>query len=177
MSRVLGVDPGSRATGYGVVEMVGNRLIHIAHGAITTPARSGLPERLAAIHRGLCEVLSAYLPAEVGVENIFHARNARAALMLGQARGVALLAVEMAGLPLVEYTPMQVKAAVVGYGKAEKHQVQDMVRRLLALPEAPGTDAADALAVAICHLQTSRTVRAYAGRGAARSAVRSPAPG
>lgn len=159
MTRALGIDPGSRVTGYGVVEMVGNRLIHVANGAIVTPLKESMAARLAAIHHGLAEVVAAYRPTEVGIESIFQARNPRSALLLGQARGVALLAAELAGLPLVEYTPMQVKAAVVGYGKAEKHQVQEMVRRLLALPGEPRSDAADALAVAICHLQTSRTTR------------------
>ena len=109
-------------------------------------------------------MIERHRPGEVGVESIFHARNAQSALVLGQARGVALLSAELAGLPIVEYTPMQVKAAVVGYGHAEKGQVQDMVRRLLALAEPAGPDASDALAVAVCHLQTSRTAQAYAAR-------------
>jgi crossover junction endodeoxyribonuclease RuvC len=157
--------------------MVGNRLVHVAHGTIATSAKASVSARLAAIHRGLGEVLELYRPSEVGVESIFYARNPRSALLLGQARGVALLAAELAGLPIVEYTPMQVKAAVVGYGKAEKHQVQDMVKRLLALSQEPAADAADALAVAICHLQTSRTANAYTARRPARppAAVRMPA--
>jgi crossover junction endodeoxyribonuclease RuvC len=142
--------------------MEGNRLIHVAHGAIAPPAGAALPARLAAIFRGLTEILQIHRPVEVGVEDIFHARNPQSALKLGQARGVALLAAELAGLPLVEYTPMQVKLAAVGYGRADKVQVQEMVRRLLALPERASPDASDALAVAICHLQSSRTIRAYA---------------
>ncbi|MBI5014250.1 MAG: crossover junction endodeoxyribonuclease RuvC [Deltaproteobacteria bacterium] len=174
MSRALGIDPGSRATGFGVVDLTGNRLVHVACGAIHTPSRASAPERLAIIYRGLLDVIERHRPEEVGVESIFQARNARSALVLGQARGVALLSVELARLPIVEYTPMQVKLAVVGYGRAEKGQVQEMVRRLLALPEAAGPDASDALAVAICHLQTSRTARAVRERGAAL--VRPPGP-
>jgi crossover junction endodeoxyribonuclease RuvC len=164
LSRVLGIDPGSQNTGYGVVELRGGRLVHVTHGTIRSPARAPMAERLATIYRGLCEVVEAVRPQEVGVENTFHARNVQTALKLGQARGVALLAAELAGLPVAEYTPMQVKAAVVGYGHAEKGQVQDMVRRLLALPELAGPDASDALAVAVCHLQTSRTAQAFAAR-------------
>lgn len=174
MSRALGIDPGSRATGYGVVELAGSRLVHVDHGVLRPPAGAAVPERLAFIFRGLAEVVERHRPGEVGVESIFQARNAQSALVLGQARGVALLAAELAGLPLVEYTPMQVKLAVVGYGRAEKGQVQEMVRRLLALPEAAPTDASDALAVALCHLQTSRVTRAYLDRRAP-GAVR-PAP-
>ncbi|MHB8766860.1 MAG: crossover junction endodeoxyribonuclease RuvC [Deferrisomatales bacterium] len=168
MTRVLGIDPGSRVTGYGVVEARGTRLVHVAHGRIPTPPGDSLPARLAAVYRGLTRVLEEHAPAEVGVESIFQSRNAQAALKLGHARGVALLAVELAGVPVVEYAPMQVKAAVVGYGRAEKQQVQQMVRLLLGLPEVPGPDAADALAVAICHLQTRRTAEACGLAGGAR---------
>ena len=166
MIRVLGIDPGSRTTGYGVVEMRGNRLAHVAHGAISGGRDDALGPRLAAIYRGLREVLETYRPQEMSVEGIFHARNAQSALKLGHARGVVLLTAELTEVPVAEYTPMQVKSAVVGYGRADKRQVQDMVRRLLTLPEVVGTDASDALAVAICHLQTRRTVQAYAARRA-----------
>ena len=168
MIRVMGIDPGSRTTGYGVVEMDGSHLTHVAHGAISSPAGAPAPQRLAVIYRGLCEVLADYAPEEVCVESIFHSRNSQTALKLGQARGVALLAAELRDLPVVEYAPMQVKSAVVGYGRAEKQQVQDMVRRLLRLPESIGTDAADALAVAICHVQTRSTAEAYLRRRVAR---------
>lgn len=163
--RVAGIDPGTGRTGYGVVEMEGNRLRHVAHGVIVTRAADGLPARLGRIFEGLLAVFEAHEPEEVGVEGIFHARNARSALTLGHARGAALLAAYRAGIPVVEYSPMQVKQAVVGYGGAEKHQVQDMVRRLLGLGRPASADASDALAVAICHLQTARTRRA---QGAAR---------
>jgi crossover junction endodeoxyribonuclease RuvC len=165
MIRVLGIDPGSRTTGYGVVEMRGNRLVHVAHGAIAGGREAVLARRLGIIYRGLQEVLTAYRPAEVSIESIFHARNAQSALKLGHARGVALLAAELDDVPVVEYTPMQVKSAVVGYGKAEKVQVQQMVRRLLALETIAGADASDALAVAICHLQSRRTAVVYGNAG------------
>ncbi|MBI5441185.1 MAG: crossover junction endodeoxyribonuclease RuvC [Deltaproteobacteria bacterium] len=161
MLRVLGIDPGSQTTGYGVVEARGNRLVCIAHGTICAPRRQTLPARLAAIYEGLKGVLEAHQPEEVGVESTFYGRNLQSAFSLGQARGVALLTAELSGRPIAEYTPMQVKAAVVGYGRAEKRQVQEMVRRILGLSSVVGTDASDALAVAICHLQTSRTLRAY----------------
>jgi crossover junction endodeoxyribonuclease RuvC len=163
MIRVLGIDPGSRTTGYGVVEMRGNRLVHVAHGAIAGGRETGLAQRLGIIYRGLQEVFEAYRPEEVSIEGIFQARNAQSALKLGHARGVALLAAELRDVPVVEYAPMQVKSAVVGYGRAEKVQVQEMVRRLLALEKNAGPDASDALAVAICHLQSRRTLEAYAG--------------
>lgn len=162
MRRVLGIDPGTQNTGFGVVELSGTRLTYVAHGTIRSSAQLSLSARLARIYTQLRDALECHTPDEVSVESIFQARNAMTALKLGHARGVALLAVEQRGLPMAEYTPMQVKAAVVGYGRAEKHQVQEMVRRLLCLPEAPGADASDALAVAICHLQTRRTVEAYA---------------
>ncbi len=161
--RAAGIDPGTGRTGYGVVEIEGNRLRHVAHGVIVTRAADGLSERLGRIYTGLLEVFEAHLPAEVGVEGIFHARNARSALTLGHARGAALLAAHRAGLPVHEYSPMQVKLAVVGYGAADKRQVQEMVRRLLGLGRAAPADASDALAVAICHLQTARTRRALGG--------------
>ncbi|GAB4265347.1 MAG: crossover junction endodeoxyribonuclease RuvC [Deferrisomatales bacterium] len=168
MIRVLGIDPGSRVTGYGVVEVAGNRLTHVAHGTIPCSDRLPMAGRLARIYRGLNRVLADHAPAEVGIESIFHSRNAQSALKLGHARGVALLVAELAGLAVVEYTPMQVKSAVVGYGRADKRQVQEMVRRLLALPEPAGPDASDALAVAICHAQTRGTLAAFAGRRVVR---------
>jgi crossover junction endodeoxyribonuclease RuvC len=168
MTRVLGIDPGSRTTGYGVVETIGNRFAYVGHGAISGRAEAPLPGRLATIFEGLRRVLETHRPAEVCVESIFYARNAQSALKLGYARGVALLVAELGGLPVVEYTPMQVKSAVVGYGRAEKQQVQDMVRRLLRLQKPAGPDASDALAVAICHLQSRRVVERFSARPAVR---------
>lgn len=156
MKTVLGIDPGSRITGYGVLRISGNKLTHVAHGNISVPLKGSFSSRLACIFSELRRVIEAYEPAEVSIENIFLSRNAQSALKLGHARGVALLAAELSGLPLVEYTPTQIKMAVVGYGRADKYQVQDMVQRLLCLPKRAEADASDALAAAICHAQTSR---------------------
>lgn len=154
--RVFGIDPGSERTGYGCIDTDGQRHRLVACGAITVPARAPFPERLRLIHEGLCELLRECRPELVAIENLFHATNVQSALKLGHARGVAMLAAVEAGLPIVEYTPAEVKRAVVGYGRAEKRQVAEMVRLLLDLDEVPSPyDAADALAVAICHLHAS----------------------
>ncbi len=160
MPLVLGVDPGTLKTGYGVVRMEGNKLSHVAHGVISTRSSEELPLRLKTIYKGLREVIAEFGPAEAGVESIFHARNAQSALKLGHARGVILLALEEEHLPIGEYSPMQVKSAVVGYGRATKEQVQDMVQRLLKLPKKAPEDASDALAVAICHGRSRTMVQA-----------------
>ena len=153
--RVFGVDPGSLRTGYGCIDTDGSRHRLVACGAITTPA-AAFPEKLLAIHRALGELLRMHRPDCVVVENVFHAMNVRSALKLGHARGVALLAAVEGGYPVVEYTPAEIKLAVVGYGRAEKHQVGEMVRLLLGLGEVPQPhDASDALAVAICHVHSS----------------------
>jgi len=153
--RVFGVDPGSLRTGYGCIDTDGSRHRLVACGAITTPA-AAFPEKLLAIHRALGELLRMHRPDCVVVENVFHATNVRSALKLGHARGVALLTAVEGGYPVVEYTPAEVKLAVVGYGRAEKHQVGEMVRLLLGLGEVPEPhDASDALAVAICHVHNS----------------------
>ena len=149
--RILGIDPGTGITGYGIIEQRGNRLVHIDNGAIFTRSDEDLAHRLHAIHRGLAQVIERYAPEAMAVEQIFVAKNALSALKLGHARGAALLAGVNAGLPVFEYTAMQVKSAVVGYGKAAKTQVQQMVRMLVNLPEVAQEDASDALAVAICH--------------------------
>jgi crossover junction endodeoxyribonuclease RuvC len=162
---VFGIDPGSARTGYGCVESDGHRHRLVACGALTMPARAPFPDRLVAIHRGLADLLAAARPDCVAVENVFHASNARSALILGHARGVAVLAAREAGLPVVEYTPAEVKRAVVGYGRAEKLQVQQMVRLLLGLDVPPTPhDVADALAIAICHLHSLGPIEAAAGR-------------
>ena len=151
--RIFGIDPGSERTGYGCVETDGRRHHLVACGAITARAGDPFPQRLARIHRELAALLASCRPDCVAVENLFHASNARSALKLGHARGVAILAAVEAGCEVVEYTPAEVKRAVVGYGRAEKHQVQQMVKLLLGLARAPSPfDASDALAVAICHL-------------------------
>ena len=154
--RVFGVDPGSLRTGYGCIDTDGSRHRLVACGAITTPAAAAFPEKLLAIHRALGQLLRKHRPDCVVVENVFHAANVRSALKLGHARGVALLTAVEGGYPVVEYTPAEVKLAVVGYGRAEKHQVGEMVRLLLGLSEVPQPhDASDALAVAICHVHSS----------------------
>lgn len=149
--RILGIDPGSKATGYGFIEQQGNRLIHIDNGAIFTRSQEALAARLQRIYQALCQLIEQYQPDAVAVEQVFMARNPASALKLGHARGVALLAGINAGLPVAEYSALQVKSAVVGYGKAGKNQVQHMTKTLLNLPEIAQEDAADALAVAICH--------------------------
>lgn len=149
---VLGLDPGIARTGYGLVRRVGSRLSALGYGTVATPADLPLTERLLCIHRALRRLVEEYRPEAVAVEELFFCRNARTAMAVGHARGVALLVAAEAGLAVAEYTPLQVKQAVVGYGRAEKRQVQEMVRVLLALPCLPRPDdAADALAVAICH--------------------------
>ncbi|MDD2273541.1 MAG: crossover junction endodeoxyribonuclease RuvC [Desulfuromonadaceae bacterium] len=151
---VLGIDPGSRITGYGIVKKAGNRLIHIDNGAIFTDTALDFPGRLKKIFDGLVEVIAHYKPDQVAIENIFFSTNAQSALKLGQARGAAIVAAVHCGLPVAEYSALQVKQAVVGQGRAEKGQVQKMLKALLGLPETAQADASDALAVAICHINS-----------------------
>jgi crossover junction endodeoxyribonuclease RuvC len=154
--KVFGVDPGSQRTGYGCIDSDGSRHHLVTCGAIVTSPRATFPEKLLTIHQGLGRLLAEHRPDCVAVENVFHAINVRSALVLGHARGVALLAAVEGHYPLFEYTPAEIKLAVVGYGRAEKHQVGEMVRLLLGLSEAPQPhDAADALAVAICHVHSA----------------------
>ena len=165
--RIFGIDPGSRRTGYGCVETDGRRARLVMCGAIAAPACEPFHQRLALIHRELLQLLRSCEPQCVAVENLFHATNVRSALKLGHARGVAMLAAVEAGCELVEYTPAEVKRAVVGYGRAEKPQVQHMVKLLLGMAQLPTPhDAADALAVALCHLHAVPTLRAAAGAAA-----------
>lgn len=166
--RICGIDPGSERTGYGCVETDGRRHHLVTCGAITARPGDPFPHRLARIHRELVAVLSACRPDCVAVESVFHSVNARSALKLGHARGVAILAAVEAGCDVVEYSPAEVKRAVVGYGRAEKHQVQQMIKLLLGLDKVPSPhDIADALAVAICHLHSlpPASVRAQAQAG------------
>jgi len=149
--RILGIDPGSRITGYGIIVKEGNRLIHVDNGAIFTDADKDFSLRLQRIYRGLAEVIERYHPDAVALENIFFAKNVQSALKLGQARGAAIVAGVNAGLPVFEYSALQVKQAVVGHGKSAKVQVQQMLKVLLNLPEVAQEDASDALAVAVCH--------------------------
>jgi crossover junction endodeoxyribonuclease RuvC len=161
--KIFGIDPGSRRTGYGCVERVGSRHSLVACGSLSGPTNASFPVKLKSIHAGLADLLATHRPDCVAIEDIFHARNARSALKLGEARGVAMLAAAEAGVPVVEYAPAAIKRAVVGYGRAEKHQVQHMIKLLLGLDRVPEPhDVADALAVAICHLQSSAGVMADA---------------
>ncbi len=168
--RILGIDPGSRATGWAVVELEGSRLRRVESGVLR-PATDALPGRLAAIFEGLAAAIERTAPDAAALESIFSARGARSALLLGHARGVAMLACARAGLATAEYAPSQVKAAVVGFGAAPKDQVGRMVARLLGLGAPPAADEADALAVAICHGHSARTVQA-ARRALARESLR-----
>ena len=151
--RVFGIDPGCERTGYGCVETDGSRHRIVLCGAITSPGVESLPDKLQRIHHRLTLLIKECQPASVAIENLFFSVNVRSALKLGHARGVAMLAAVEAGLPVFEYTPAEVKRAVVGYGRADKPQVQQMVRLLLGLNAVPTPhDAADALAIAICHV-------------------------
>ncbi len=156
---ILGVDPGTAITGYGIVRSEDDALVLVAYGAIITPADWILARRLVRIHTELAAQISKHQPTDAVVEKLFFSKNVRTALSVGQARGVALLAAQQAGLAIHEYTPLQIKQAVVGYGRADKAQIQQMVRVLLQMDHVPQPDdAADALAVAICHAHTARFV-------------------
>jgi crossover junction endodeoxyribonuclease RuvC len=151
--RVLGVDPGSRATGFGVVERRASKLLYVDCGVIRPAATATLADRLLAIYQGLARVIEQHRPDAAVVESVFAAKNAQSALKLGHARGVALLALAAQGVPIAEFTPGQIKRAVVGGGRADKHQVQQMVKVLLGLDAIVAEDASDALAGAICRCQ------------------------
>ena len=158
--KIFGIDPGSERTGYGCVETDGSRHRIVLCGAISTPALASFPEKLLQIHDRLAALLLDCRPDCVAIENLFFATNVRSALKLGHARGVAMLAAVEAGLPVFEYTPAEIKRAVVGYGRAEKHQVQQMVKLILGLAAPPSPhDAADALAVALCHAHSQPPAR------------------
>ncbi len=159
--RILGIDPGSRFTGWGVIEVSGAKLTHIGHGCIRT-GEGALPPRLRMIHEGLRAVIAEHAPQEYAVEEVFMRVNIGTALILGQARGIAVLAGSLAGLPFAEYAPAQIKRAIVGNGRADKAQIQHMVKLLLKLPadaaDPLNADAADALAIAICHAHVRGTI-------------------
>jgi crossover junction endodeoxyribonuclease RuvC len=164
---VLGIDPGTASTGYGVVAQRASRLLALDGGVIETAAGLPLERRLATIHTRVAELIDEHEPVAVAVEDLYFGANARSALAVGQARGVVLLAAGQRGLPCASYTPQQIKSAVCGSGRAEKAQVQQMVQRLLALAELPEPDhAADALAVAICHANRAPLAAAAALVGA-----------
>lgn len=167
--RVFGIDCGTEITGFGVVESVDSRSLQqlacLASGAIRLTKSKSLPQRLAELHTVLCSELLRWEPEVVAIEEVFYSVNAKSALKLGQVRGVALLAAAELQLPVAEYAPLSIKSSVVGYGLAKKEQVQFMVARLLNLPVAPEpADAADALAIAICHLHTAQTLALQGAR-------------
>jgi crossover junction endodeoxyribonuclease RuvC len=155
--RILGIDPGTNVTGYGVIEKHRNGLTEILHGEIRIPRDRLLSERLARIYDGLMEVVKKSNPDRVALEDIFYGKNVKSLIKQGHARGVILLAASHSGLPVYEYSPLEIKQAVVGYGRAEKSQVQQMVKAILGMPVVPTADAADALAVAICHSNFGKT--------------------
>lgn len=175
--RVLGIDPGTVTSGYGIVSEEDHKLFHVASGGISPSAKQPFPTRLKKIYEELDNIIGKYRPQVVVVEDLFVSKNIKSALKLGHSRGVVILAAMNAGLPVYEYSPLEVKQAVTGTGKAEKKQVQLMVKTLLELPKAPHpADAADALAAAICHIHSSRLREMIkqpasyrpAGRGAGR---------
>ena len=162
--RIFGIDPGSHRTGYGCIDTDGSRSRLVVCGAITVPARIPFPDKLTRIYDELASLLAGHRPACVAIEDVFFARNARSALKLGHVRGVAMLAACKAGLPVAEYAPTEVKRAVVGYGRADKRQLQQMVTLLLGLDEVPSPyDVSDALAIAVCHAHTALSPQAAAG--------------
>ncbi len=168
MAIILGVDPGSRITGYGVIQCQGRHQLYLGSGCIRTSG-DDLPQRLKQIFDGVSEIIRQYQPDEFAIERVFLAKNADSALKLGQARGAAIVAATVANLSVAEYSATQIKNAVVGTGRAKKEQVQHMIQQLFKLPAAPQADAADALGVAVCHYHTSQSLVALSGRASART--------
>ena len=166
--RIIGIDPGSRATGYGVVDLDGRKLLHVAHGIVRVSASIPQAARLAQIHRALAEVVTKFEPQCAVIERVFVARNPKSAIVLGEARGAALAALAGSGLGVDEISAREVKKAVTGNGGATKQDVQAMVGRLLGLVPAPPSDAADALAIAICRSQAGRLAGLEIRRGRRR---------
>lgn len=169
MIRILGIDPGSRITGFGLIDVSGSRVSYVASGCVRT-ADGTLPERLKVIYEGIFKVVRSYQPDEMAIENVFMQRNAASALKLGQARGAAICAVVTQSVVTYEYTPTQIKQAVVGRGHAAKAQVQHMVMALLKLSDLPQVDAADALACALCHGNTRQLLVQLSSATQSRSA-------
>ncbi|MDO8960160.1 MAG: crossover junction endodeoxyribonuclease RuvC [Rhodocyclaceae bacterium] len=163
--RILGIDPGLRITGFGVIDKTGQKLAYVTSGCIKSNDKDSLPLRLKTLLDGIDEVIAAHQPDEAAIEKVFVNVNPQSTLLLGQARGAAIAALVLADLPVAEYTALQVKQAVVGHGKAAKEQVGHMVTRLLQLPGEPSADAADALACAICHAHGGQGLGNIATRG------------
>jgi crossover junction endodeoxyribonuclease RuvC len=164
-TRILGIDPGLRITGFGIIELHGSKLAYISSGCVKTNDSASLPERLRTLLDGLAEIIDAHAPQQAAIEKVFVNVNPQSTLLLGQARGAAIAALVTADLPVAEYTALQIKQAVVGKGKAAKEQVQHMVMRLLQLPGIPSPDAADALACAICHAHGGQGLGALSTAG------------
>jgi crossover junction endodeoxyribonuclease RuvC len=157
---ILGIDPGTATTGYGLIKKTGPKLELIDYGCVLTPAKMPLPDRLEILSNELEEIIREYQPVQMAVEELFFAANSKTAISVGHARGVILLEGKKQGLALFEYTPLEVKMAITGYGRAEKRQIQEMVKALLLLQDIPKPDdAADALAVAICHANTYKNLK------------------
>lgn len=163
--RILGIDPGLRVTGFGVIEKIGAKLSYVTSGCVRSPAAAALPARLQVLLENLREVIRDYRPDQVAIEQVFVNVNPQSTLLLGQARGTAICAAVLAALPVAEYTALQVKQSVVGNGHAKKEQVQEMVKRLLKLAGGPQADAADALACAICHAHGGQGLGGFATAG------------
>lgn len=163
--RVLGIDPGTVVTGWGIVGFKNRKIYPIAHGSIRTRAQDSLPDRLGLIFRSLTQIIQEHHPTIAAVEEVFVSRNVQSALKLGHARGVAIAAISQGSLPIFEYSALHVKKSVVGYGRAEKGQVQEMIKRLLCLPEVAPEDASDALATALCHIHHIPALALAGGKG------------
>ena len=169
--RVLGIDCGSRSTGYGIIDSHEGRQRPVVFGAISLPAQQSLGARLVTVHQQLRQLIDSHTPQVAAVEDQFYLTNFKSVMKLGQVKGVVICTMALAGIPIVEYSPLQIKSAVTGYGRAEKQQVQDMVRRLLGLASPPRPhDASDALAVALCHAQVM-TTESRIRRGISRTNV------
>ena len=171
MPRILGVDPGSRKTGYGIIDYHAGKTHYVSSGVIKTDSTSDLAERLKVIFTSLCELIDGHQPEEFAIESVFLAKNANSALKLGQARGAAIVAAVKHDLVVTEYEARKIKQSVVGSGSADKFQVQHMVKSLLGLSRSPQEDAADALAVAICHANTQKYLVSIAGKRYRRGRV------
>ncbi|RYZ83646.1 MAG: crossover junction endodeoxyribonuclease RuvC [Moraxellaceae bacterium] len=163
MALILGIDPGSRKTGFGIINVIGSKTDYVTSGVIRMADTDSLPERLKIIFDSLTQIINQYCPQEMAIEQVFMAKNASSALKLGQARGAAIVAAVAQNIPVSEYEARKVKQSVVGNGAADKLQVQHMVKTLLRLPAAPQEDAADALAVALCHANTQQHLIKLAG--------------
>ncbi|MBR9727884.1 crossover junction endodeoxyribonuclease RuvC [Shewanella intestini] len=168
MAIILGIDPGSRITGYGVIDCQGRQQRYLGSGCIRTSG-DDLAPRLQQIFVGVSEIIRQYNPELFAIERVFMAKNADSALKLGQARGAAIVAATNAGLDVAEYSATQIKSAVVGTGRAQKAQVQHMIKQILKLPASPQADAADALAVAVCHYHTCQSLASMGGKASSRT--------